>query len=399
MPDLHVGDRGQEACPEVLGFQAQGVREVGNRLAPISPLISLVPEQEMIDRFFRLERVGLPLLRLRIRLAAELAQVIGPALVISSGRRPQGDGLRQKLLERFAELAVAVLGLERLRHRLGQDQKKRVTTSDDLFLLIVRVVPVQDQRGGRAGTDAENVEGLAGRGTSPLLVEARIEAAQARLQEKRLIPFLAEVLIGALGDQARFEIGRPLVDSLKQFLGLSLKSLKFRFRPDSVQCLHDLDLGILQFSLCQSLPAHGHRILHHAAAGLYRAVVFQFLCGQLGALPLIFGPDEGSEQEAHDRQETDAGERRSPGSPSRPFDAPLPNTDRPGPNRFARQEPRQVVGQRAGAAVAPLRLLVQALQADRLQVARHRGLQPRITWVMVSTGVSVLNGGRPVSRS
>ena len=75
-------------------------------------------------------------------------------------------------------------------------------------------------------------------------------------------------------------------------------------------------------------------------------------------------------------------------------------------DRFARQKPTQVLRQRLRAAVALLRLLPQALQADRLQVARHLRIEPRggtgssrSTCSSVSSGVSAWNGGRPVSSS
>ena len=60
----------------------------------------------------------------------------------------------------------------------------------------------------------------------------------------------------------------------------------------------------------------------------------------------------------------------APGPP--PGASPAP--DRPGQDRLAVQPALQVVGQRRGRGVAPARLLLQALQADRLQVAATVGL-------------------------
>src|SRR5258708_3955472 len=48
-----------------------------------------------------------------------------------------------------------------------------------------------------------------------------------------------------------------------------------------------------------------------------------------------------------------------------------------GDDRIAAQEPVDVFGQRGGGGVAEPRLLTEALKADRLQVARHRAVQPR----------------------
>ena len=48
-----------------------------------------------------------------------------------------------------------------------------------------------------------------------------------------------------------------------------------------------------------------------------------------------------------------------------------------GPDRLAPLEAAEILRQRGGARLAPVRLLVQALQADDLQVARHLRVQPR----------------------
>src|SRR5204862_101321 len=55
------------------------------------------------------------------------------------------------------------------------------------------------------------------------------------------------------------------------------------------------------------------------------------------------------------------------GPPGRPH--------RAGGHRLAAQEAAEVLGQRLRRGVAPVRLLLEALQAHRLEVARHLGLQ------------------------
>ena len=70
--------------------------------------------------------------------------------------------------------------------------------------------------------------------------------------------------------------------------------------------------------------------------------------------------------------------RRGPPPPAAasPISRPAPGADgRPGRDRLAAQPALQVVGQRLGRAVAPLRVLLQALQADRLQVAVDRRVE------------------------
>jgi hypothetical protein len=78
-------------------------------------------------------------------------------------------------------------------------------------------------------------------------------------------------------------------------------------------------------------------------------------------------PDQG---EQHRRRQ--AGHHRVA---PHPLDGPLQRAHPAGADRLARQEAPQVVGQFAGTGVAALRLLGQALQADRLQVARHARLE------------------------
>ncbi len=58
-----------------------------------------------------------------------------------------------------------------------------------------------------------------------------------------------------------------------------------------------------------------------------------------------------------------------------PSPAPFPAGDRPGADRRAVQPAVQVVGQLPGRGIPPRRVFLQALQTDRLQVARQPGLQ------------------------
>src|SRR5262249_12052915 len=77
-------------------------------------------------------------------------------------------------------------------------------------------------------------------------------------------------------------------------------------------------------------------------------------------------------QDAEHRQEQrrrDSQERRHPRPPLRPLRQLLPHRRRPRQDRLAAQPALQVVGQRLSTAVAPGRVLLQALQTDRLQVA------------------------------
>ena len=100
---------------------------------------------------------------------------------------------------------------------------------------------------------------------------------------------------------------------------------------------------------------------------------FRHLAAALGHLIL---PERqaaaGAEHQGEQRQHRGRRRRRPSSGPD---PAALQRPDRPGLHRLARQEAAQVLRQFQGGGVAPGRLLVQALQADRFQVARHGRIQ------------------------
>ena len=77
------------------------------------------------------------------------------------------------------------------------------------------------------------------------------------------------------------------------------------------------------------------------------------------------------------RGQGEADQRRRRRPPPGPLPGALPGGRRPGPDRAAGQVTVQVVGQFRGRGVPPRRLLLQALQADRLQVAGDPGVDLR----------------------
>ncbi len=102
---------------------------------------------------------------------------------------------------------------------------------------------------------------------------------------------------------------------------------------------------------------------------------------ELAAGLVALGPqadDEGPRpgQQRRRRQAADSRQRGQRRPALRPLPGPLERPDRPGLDRLAGKGPPQVVGQRRRAGVAPGRVLMQALEANRLQVARHLRLQP-----------------------
>jgi len=98
-----------------------------------------------------------------------------------------------------------------------------------------------------------------------------------------------------------------------------------------------------------------------AGPGVRRVARFGDLCGE----------QDAADQQTEHRQQHRAQQGGQRGPPPRPLDAALPETARLSLDGLPRQEAPQVVGQGQGAAVAPLGFLVQALEADRLQVARQ----------------------------
>ncbi len=95
---------------------------------------------------------------------------------------------------------------------------------------------------------------------------------------------------------------------------------------------------------------------------------------QLG--PLLDEPHRAAASQPDQSQRRDQQRRHRRVAPA-PAPGALAPAHGPGLDRPALHEPSQVVGQRRGAGVATLRLLGQALQADRLEVARHFRVQSR----------------------
>ena len=97
--------------------------------------------------------------------------------------------------------------------------------------------------------------------------------------------------------------------------------------------------------------------------------------GLFGLVPDQQGAERGTGGD-HDQQEPcQAGEAGHLGIAAAPTPDPLRPAHRPGLDRFPVDEPPQVVGQFLRPAVTLARLLMQAFQADGLQVVRHFDLQ------------------------
>ena len=94
-------------------------------------------------------------------------------------------------------------------------------------------------------------------------------------------------------------------------------------------------------------------------------------------------PQSGS-GEREDREHGSRRDRRVRGPSSHPLARALEEPDRPGEDRLPAEEAPQVRGQLGCGDVPPQWILAQALEADRLQVARHARVQPRRRhWVVV----------------
>ncbi len=119
------------------------------------------------------------------------------------------------------------------------------------------------------------------------------------------------------------------------------------------------------------------------------------------------GFTEASEDQERADTDPDGDDRMAERQRDRPLRGGLEPADGPGVNRLTREIAFKVLGERPGRGVPLLRRLLQALHADRLQIARYRRIQParrhrllaREPAVDVSTAVAAWNGGRPVSRA
>ncbi len=115
------------------------------------------------------------------------------------------------------------------------------------------------------------------------------------------------------------------------------------------------------------LPEDAHQVV----ARLFRL---------FGFLPRLLFPvqrDGGESRQADQRRQYNDQQARHGRPTFRPLDRTLHRSHRPRPDRFVRLVTPQVVGQLLGAGIAPRRLLAQALQADRLQIARDLRCQTR----------------------
>ncbi len=141
-----------------------------------------------------------------------------------------------------------------------------------------------------------------------------------------------------------------------------------------------LPLGLGPGLLLRDARARGRVGL---ASGAVRQVslLFGFGLGGLRRIPCPFrGPPlphgrtpQPAEQHRQQPERVRGGQRRLP---PRPLRHALQPRHRPRRDRLAGQESAQVGRQGRGAGVASARFLLQALQADRLQVARNRRIEP-----------------------
>ena len=127
--------------------------------------------------------------------------------------------------------------------------------------------------------------------------------------------------------------------------------------------LHQVDGG--------GIPLPTHLLLRRAGpAGL----VFRLVLGRLGHRPRGGLAHITDRRDPGHRRQQDEDRRQQPRHrlvPQGPPPGPLRRRRPPRPDRPPLQEPPQVVAQVGRRAITPRRLLAQALQADRLQVARQ----------------------------
>ena len=102
---------------------------------------------------------------------------------------------------------------------------------------------------------------------------------------------------------------------------------------------------------------------------------------------------EDQHREGDDAGGEEAGQGRA--APD-PLDRPLPPPRRPRLHRLVRQEPAQVLGQRLGARIALRRTFLQALQADRFEVAGAPRLKATRRHGLLVQDLKKLNG-KPIA--
>ena len=304
-------------------------------------------------------------------------------------------------MERSRGLAARVLAGQGAGDRLGQDQQHQVAVRLDLGPLLRgerggqrawRQAPVvaarREDLHGLAGDVADLLQGsLAAEGEGrgiPVQSPGRrslVSRADQRLGEQRRVAVEHQQLVAERAEageplqvrrpgrvlvQPALDVAQLVLDAADEVgeprLGLQLELRQERGeRRFGFARVAERPLPMAEVDPVHGLqPRRGEPLV--PAAGLLARV---------GAV--AFGrhrqPDRGDQHESHE-----CGPRRPP---PRPLQGALPGGRRPGADRLAGQEPPQVVGQLLGRGVAPRRLLGEALQADRLQVARDPRLEPR----------------------
>jgi hypothetical protein len=92
--------------------------------------------------------------------------------------------------------------------------------------------------------------------------------------------------------------------------------------------------------------------------------------------PVVDVPHRGSGC-AHEHEQPGRQQRRCSRPTPYPLGGQLQTPGGPRHDRLTAPEPAQVISQRGCRRVAPLRILLQTLQADGLEVARHSGVELR----------------------
>ena len=225
---------------------------------------------------------------------------------------------------------------------------------------------------GLRGLGTESLSPEFGHGAELLLALSLGAEAVVRLADRRADLGLQVEAAGEsradLGGRTVKDLaqGHAALGGVKRRLGLDQQVL------DQEAVDHRDPLGLLDGP---SLGLHGRESLLLLGVALMGRLVAR--PGEKFLLSLGLRPLPGDHGEAHDHGGDERrGQARGHGVSPAPHPGPLGPADRPGRDRHALEESPQIVGHGLGRRVASLRVLLQTLLTDHLQVARHVRVEP-----------------------
>jgi len=389
-PDLELADGQQELGAEQAGLGPEGLLELGDGAGPVALAVELPAVEDPAEGVGRRDRSGELALAGGAGGVAEPGPAVGAEEVAGAGGGMVGEGPVEDP-EGSLGLDPGVLAGGRLGDGVGPDQEEFVPAPVDLGLL----------RSGERGREPGGGPFAIGPGLGEL-----VERRAGGLAGRREVAELADP--GELGVAEQGLVAGP-GEPGQAAPGLLASPLVVEPAPEPTQEVRPPGVEPGQPPvLLDPAQQRGERLgpglpspVAERPLGAIQdplALAAEVVGLPEGRLVSLAGPDPGEDQSGQDRQR-EAGQGGGGGLAAGPLAEPLAGPDPAGQHGRASEEAAEVLGQRSGLGVALPGLLVQALQADRLQVARQAGPEPGgRDRVVVDDLVERLQGRGPLER-